>query len=242
MEIRGKGDKVKISSIGDVTISDYTKSATITPEQLQDASLFLEIEKQKYFAIYMEDVDKAQVNVELMKEGMRKAAIGLANVVDDYIFSQYASAGATVTQAALTSANMFSTLTAGLKALQQNNVPSGSEMILEISPAVYEKILLADIVKNFDNKGIIENGYVGTILGMKIYVSNGISTSGSLSRCLLRTRDAITFAEQINMTEAYRSQTTFNDVVRGLQTYGCKVVRPKELVLLALTPAAETTI
>ena len=49
---------------------------------------------------------------------------------------------------------------------------------------------------------------------------------------MIRTKKAIAFAGQINETEAYRPEQLFKDDVKGLDTYGAKVVRPKELYVV----------
>jgi hypothetical protein len=40
----------------------------------------------------------------------------------------------------------------------------------------------------------------------------------------------LTFASQMTEMETIRSETTFGDIVRGLQVYGYKVVKPEALV------------
>ena len=53
-EIREAGNTVKIGSIGDVTIGDYTKDTDITaPETLTDSDQQLEIDQAKYFNFYV---------------------------------------------------------------------------------------------------------------------------------------------------------------------------------------------
>jgi hypothetical protein len=42
--------------------------------------------------------------------------------------------------------------------------------------------------------------------------------------CDIRGKKAIAFAGQINEVEAFRSDTHFADVVRGLDTFGAKVI------------------
>ena len=42
--------------------------------------------------------------------------------------------------------------------------------------------------------------------------------------CDIRGKKAIAFAGQINEVEAFRSQTHFRDVIRGLDTFGAKVI------------------
>jgi hypothetical protein len=45
------------------------------------------------------------------------------------------------------------------------------------------------------------------------------------------TNAAISFAEQINKTEAYRPQDKFADAIKGLALYGAKLVRPDNLAV-----------
>jgi hypothetical protein len=44
------------------------------------------------------------------------------------------------------------------------------------------------------------------------------------------TRDAITFASQITKVETLRSQSTFGNIVRGLNVFGYKVIKSEALV------------
>ena len=60
-EIRASGNTVKIASIGDVTVDDYTKDTDIgDPETLTDAEQSLLINQAKYFNFYVDSVDRAQ--------------------------------------------------------------------------------------------------------------------------------------------------------------------------------------
>jgi len=244
-EIKQKGDKVKINSIGDITINDYTKNNFATGLALQtldDASTMLEITQAKYYHFAVDDVDKAQANQKVMNEGMRKAGLGLNSLADQFIFAKYTEAGNTVT-ATVTSANIISSLAAAIQKLYENDVPEGEEIAFEVSPQVYTKLVLAKIVKDYGNTQILENGKVGQYLNCTIYLSNNVVQVGTLSNCLLRTKAAISYAEQLIDTEAYRlTSEGFGDAVKGLQLYGAKVVKPKEIVCLALTTSAESTI
>lgn len=245
-EIKSKGSKVRITSIGDVTIKDYVRDTDIAaPDRAQDAGMFLEITEQKYFNVGLDDVDKAQSKDDVMGELQRKAGVSIANTMDDFVFAKYVDAGNTIT-ATLTSANVFSTLTQVLRWFQRQNVSEGMKKILEVSPEVAEKMILAKIVKDMNNSDIIKSGKIGEFFGMDIYASTGIVTSGTypttLSHCIARTEDAITFAEQFEKIEAYRPEKRFEDALKGVYVYGAKTVRPKELIHLALTCASETAI
>jgi hypothetical protein len=77
---------VKVASIGDVSIGDYTKDTDIdNPEILTDADQTLVIDQQKYFNFYIDSVDRAQQNVNVLDEAMRRAAYKLNDTADSYI-------------------------------------------------------------------------------------------------------------------------------------------------------------
>lgn len=248
-EITGLGSSVKINSINTPTIGDYVPNSTIiTPEQLKDESRMLTIEKAKYFAFYIDKVDKKQATSGVMEEGIRKAVIGLKDAAEQYIANLYPQAGATVTQATLTSANIFSTLEKAKTILFENNVPKDGEIILEVTPDVWQKMVLADIVYNNQNNGeTIRKGQYSPVLGMKVFMSNNLVFSRTNenvanSKCLMRTKAAIGYAEQIMDTVKYMPESSFSEAVKGLHVYGAKVLKPREFVSLDLTSAAETTI
>lgn len=245
-EITGLGSKVKINSINTPTIGDYVpNSTTITPEQLKDESRMLEIEKAKYFAFFLDAVDNKQSTGGLLEEGLRKAVIGLKDSAEQYIAGLYTQAGTTVTQGSLTSGNVFSTLMQAKTALMANNAREDS-IILEVSPYIWQKMILADIIYT-DTGNTIRSGAFSPVLGMKVFVSNNLSTTVTSTTvaqtyCLMRTNEAIGYAEQIMKTEKYMPENSFSDAIKGLHVYGAKVIKSKELVCLNLTTAAETTI
>ena len=85
-EIREAGNTVKIASIGDVTIGDYTKDTDIAdPEALTDDEQTLLIDQQKYFNFYVDSIDQAQQNVNVLDEAMRRSAWGLREKADDFL-------------------------------------------------------------------------------------------------------------------------------------------------------------
>ena len=95
------------------------------------------------------------------------------------------------------------------------------------------------------NRETLLNGKIGRAAGFEIKESNNLSgaTSGTLAvaggvyTILAGVKDAATFAEQINKTEAFRPEDGFNDAVKGLHLYGAKVTRPYALASIAVTQA-----
>ena len=93
----------------------------------------------------------------------------------------------------------------------------------------------------------LTNGKVmaGKIRGFRIYCSNNLPFIGTGGGTLASTgsRDssnvgfvvaghdaAVATASQINKTETLRSQTSFADIIRGLQLYGRKILRPEAII------------
>lgn len=241
-EITAKGNKVKINSVLSPTIGDYEPGVTvITPETIKDESRLLEITESKFFAFELDDIDEKQANSGVMAEAIRKATVGLNDVAEQFIAAKYLDAGITITETDLDTSNIYSTLMDARTALRENNVGETTEVILEVTPDVYQKIVLADIVFT-DNSKTAKSGKWSEVLGMMIYVSNNLEKTGRNSHCIMRTKDAIAYAEQINKVEKYRPPNGFKDAVKGLHLYGGKTVKPKEMAHLDLTTVDDTVV
>lgn len=240
-EIGSGGDTVKINSIGDVTIGTYTPNSTsITPEQLNDYQTTLAIDQKKYFAFKIDDVDKAQVNANVMDEAMQSAAWGLKNAADEYIAALYTDAGNTITSTAIDSTNaLASVLTLG-QYLSQENVPEDGRWLV-IPPWFKTKLLLAKalVTDNGAAADAFTNGKVGRVGGFDLYESNNVSNDGTTYYIMAGTKKAISFAAQVNKVEAYRPEASFSDAVKGLYVYGAKVVYPDALAVLTATVGSE---
>lgn len=240
--ISGLGSKVKINSINTPTIADYVPNVTnITPEQLKDESRMLEITRSKFFAFYLDDVDDKQTTGGILTEGLRKAVIGLKDVAEQFVATSYLEAGSTVDENDLTSGNVLSTLMEARTNLYENNVTEGMEVVLEVTPAVWQKMVLADIVYT-DTGNTIRQGKFSPVLGMKVFMSNNLVVSGDEHNCIMRTKEAVGYAEQIMKTEKYKPENSFSEAVKGLHVYGMKVLKPKEIVRLQLEIGDETVI
>ena len=230
-EISEAGDSVKISSIGRISVDDY--SGSVSYETLEDSSIRMNIDQQKYFGFEIDDVDAVQSNANEMDEAMSEASYALNDASDQFLAGFYTDADITVTEGSLDSAAVYELITEVQKELTLNNVPADSPKWMIVEPWVYQKMLLAEIDASTDNISTLGEGAVMGTMGFDIYVSNNLTNS------MAGTYRSIAFAEQIIETEAMRSQDSFADRVRGLYVYGGKVVRNDELVNLDLTVASE---
>lgn len=238
-EIKNKGAVVKICGVGDVSVKDYTKNTDMSVAQaLSDTVKELSIDQAKYFNFQIDDIDKAQCTPKLMNAAMKIAASSLANEADKYVYSLYSEAENTITENNATVDNIVDLIIDARTKLYANNVTDAYEVVIEVSPEIASLILKAKVNLATDNSGALEAGCLGSIGGCKVFVSSNIvgdteSVSGKkMHKCLVRTKRAIAFAEQLSEIEAYRPEKRFSDAVKGLHLYGAKVVYPREMVVL----------
>ena len=238
-DITQKGSVVKICGTGAINISDYTKNTDMSaPQSLSDTVKELSIDQAKYFNFQIDDIDRAQATPKLMSAAMSAAANALANESDKYIFSLQSSAASRSSYANITPDNILDTIIEARRKLYESNVTDAHEVFLEVSPGVAAIILKAKILKSTDNVEALETGCLGMVAGCKVFVSNNINKETntaegiSLHRCMMRTRRAIAYAEQLSEIEAYRPESRFSDAVKGLHLYGASVIYPEELFVL----------
>ena len=238
-DIKQCGDRVKICGVGPVSVFNYTKNSNLPdPVALSDNARELIINQAKAFNFQIDDIDAAQARPGLMDAAIRQAADALADAADKYIYSLHTEVAEAniVTVVEVTPENIFSTILDAVLNLQKKGVRD--DLILEVSPYIASILLKAKLNMLSDNNAIIENGCIGYIAGCKVFVSNNINTRTegmeTFSQCFLRTKRAITFAEQLSEIEAYRPELRFADAVKGLHLYGAKIVCPDEIMVLSL--------
>ena len=234
-EIKQKGDRVKILGVGPISVQDYTKNTNLTnPPALNDNVRELVIDQAKAFNFQIDDIDRAQSSPKIMDEALRLAAQALANEADRYVFELYTEVDEenVKTYDGVDETNIVDYILSGVLQLQNNGVTDG--IVLEVSPDVAALILKAKINLSTNNDQTLEKGCIGSIAGCKIFVSKNVGYDEGYYKCLMRTKRAIAFAEQLSEVEAYRPELRFADAVKGLMLYGAKIVYPNEIVVLDL--------
>jgi len=94
-----------------------------------------------------------------------------------------------------------------------------------------------------DKGGLVNGISIGNLHGFDVYVSSnlpsvgtGSATSGSGNQntnfgvLVAGHSSAVATASQINKVESYRDPESFADIVRGMQMYGRKILRPEGIV------------
>lgn len=242
-EIRSAGNTVKIASVGDVTIGDYTQNTNIDdPEELTDAAQTLEIDQQKFFHFYVDGIDRAQQNVNILDEAMRRSAWKLRDVADTYLAGLMAAAvpggntlGSEITPIIPTKDDAYEYLVdLGVK-LDEANTPIEGRFV--IVPAWFHGLLLKD--ERFINAGTarsdaaLRNGEVGEAAGFSILKSNNVpNEEGEQYKIIAGHSIATAYVEQVVDVQTYKPEKRFGDAVKGLHVYGAKVVRAANLAMM----------
>ena len=168
----------------------------------------------------------------------------MATAADSYVASliKGVTAAANVTTATAATGDAIKTaIDTAIVAMRERNFDE--EGVVEVTPAVYNalKNVITDLSTN--NPEYITTGKIGNYDGFDVIMSNNMAkdTTGSGTKyayCCVRGKKAIAFADQINEVEAFRHQDFFADAVRGLSTYGGKVIDEKRIQVVKVPLAA----
>ena len=237
------GDVIHFNGLADPLIKAY--SGSVTYETLTAGTVSLFVDQQNYYGFDVTDIEEVMANVDVKGSQAERAAYAIKKTCDSYIMQLYSQAGTTLTaDTTCDTATILSDIGLMKQTLAENNV-SENDMWLVINPWIQLKLELAGIKFQINN-GINGKGGMmwSKVLGFDTFVTTQVFDSATtpVSNIMGGSYNAIVFAEALMKSEALRSETAFATHVRGLHVYGAKVVKPKELVTMALTYTAETAI
>ena len=81
-EIANMGDSVKIIKEPEITVKQYDRGTTITPQDLDDEDFSLTIDKANYFAFKVDDIEEAHSHVNFQSLASDRAAYRLSDQFD----------------------------------------------------------------------------------------------------------------------------------------------------------------
>lgn len=119
--------------------------------------------------------------------------------------------------------------------LDEANAPEQNRFV--VIPAkmagMIKKSELKDASLTGDGASPLRNGRLGVIDRFTVYVSHNLMTSGTGANKVFNViaghKMGFTFASQMTNMESMRAESTFGNIIRGLQVYGYKVVKPEAL-------------
>ncbi len=256
-EIRQMGDTVNIRTTPEITIKTYVKGQTLAVENPDKAKMQLVIDKGEYFACVEDDVDQVQSDIALMDQWSKDASERMKIKIDQRVLTdmltdvsasnkgQTAGAisgnidlGVAGTPEALTKSNVIDLLINMGTVLDEANSPEQDRFV--IIPAKMAGLIkqsdLKDASITGDGSSPLRNGRLGMIDRFTVFVSHNLKkTSGGEFSVIGGHKMGFTFASQMTNMETIRSETTFGNIIRGLQVYGYKVTKPEALATAIVT-------
>lgn len=240
---------VRILAVGDPTIAPYV-GKDINIEEMTDKMQELVIDVQNYFAFEVKDVDKAQSMPGLPEKYQEKSVTRLALKREKFIGALVAGKaqssvneearnaeykeGATnvITATNKTQAAIKIALDEAIITLRENNYDDAG--VIEIGPRNY-KLFKDELIEiKTANDELIKRGVVGTYDSYEVKSTNNVYKDETYEYAIVRSKTAIAFAGQINEVEAGRMEKRFSDYIRGLDTFGAKIIAQDELVCVRI--------
>jgi hypothetical protein len=231
-------------------------------ERPETTAIELLINKGKYFGFTCDDIDAYQSDIKLMNTFSADAAEQMKIAIDSDVLdtisvdhantetfhhhnlgatagviSESYNLGAAAAAVQITKSNVLEYIVDCGSVLDEQNVPeSGRWMVI---PSWFANLIkksdLKDASMTGEGAGVIRNGRIGILDRFTLYLSNNLYSESDTYTCysvLFGTNAAITFAAQMTKMETLRAESTFGDLVRGLNVYGFRVVKPEALGLL----------
>ena len=255
-EIRSMGDTVNIRTQPNITIRDYVKGQNLVVENPDKPKIQLVIDKGEYFSCVEDDVDKVQTDVNLMDMWSKDASEQMKIKIDQRVLTDLlpdisasnrgAAAGAksgafnlgtagaplTVTKDGASATTSIVDLIVDMgTVLDEANAPESDRFLIIPARAagLIKKSELKDASLTGDSTTPLRNGRLGMIDRFTIYVSHNLNVTGGNTSLIAGHKMGFTFATQMTEMETLRAQSTFGNIIRGLQVYGYKVVKPEAL-------------
>lgn len=242
------GDSVKIPSLTtSAGAQSYTRDSTISYSGVSDSSQILTIDQEKYFAYSIDMVDSQQSAVNIANETAYQAGRDLAEAADAYLLQTLFLAGALTiggtgtrflgdssTAVSIAAANTAVTASGAInylgrmsQRLDEADIPADDRWVIcppwFVNYLVQEKVLQAPSV---DGEAAYQNGRVGRAYNFDVRTSTNLTNyNAASSHIYAGHKSAVQFAGKMIEARSFPMETKFAEAVRGLYTYGAKVVR-----------------
>lgn len=230
-EIKNAGDTVRILTVGDINVADYTRSGTLSATTLTDPYDTLVVNQEKYTRFDVDRIDKKQNVIDIIKKYSERAGVAQANTVDQHLHSQYANVdtanviGSSSAPIVITPDNVYSYVAQMAEAMDEGNAPY-SERHLVVHPKMKTAMIQSpEFIKGSAlGDKTVTKGMIGEMCGFTVHVSTNLNSSGGNTPVMALTRDLITYASQITDTEYVpTAEGGFYSILKTLRVYGSKI-------------------
>lgn len=254
-EIKNQGDKVIIRTIPSLAINDYQSGQNLVNQRPDSPTVELLIDRGKYWSAIVDDVQDVQSDIGLMNMWAQDASEQMKITIDTEVLGELypdidaankgatagrisasLNLGATGAPLAITRSNILDFILSMGQALDEQNRPeTGRFLVLPYWATTLLKLSdIKDASLSGDGTSPLRNGRVGMIDRFTIYQSNNLPNvadgANQAFTCYAGVKQGLTWASQVTKTETLRAESTFGNIMRGLQVYGFKVIDGKSLV------------
>jgi len=244
------GNKLNLTKLSAsvVNVRDYSKDTDFAnaPDVGTDSRETLDLNQQKYFNVYVDDIDRVQSRPDIMDGILYQAGRLIAQAVDlnirtETLDSLPAASKATYTREPANQSKawreglVFDILNTKTTRIKQN---WPRDMIKLVIGARVEGAIIRYMIEN----GIggdrlatdaLRAGEMGRFLGLDVYVDTNIDDSANTlgnTLYVMCTTDSVVYAGQIQQMEFYRPEKRFGDAVKGLYVYGSERLYDERVV------------
>ena len=248
-EIRSAGDRVVIPTFtGTVAVKDYTPNTNIAdPELVDTTTQELAISEQKYFHIYVDDIDRVQARPDLMEAFMTTAAIEISEEIDNFCENLYT--GTAVAASRLLTIGSSSALEKGgtiagnktaiekllfeLPELKRKmfeakivEAPNGFSLIVtpEVFASFERYFMLSSTASEVLAPRVIRGTIDPRLNGFNIVRTSNLPKTADKHQLIATNLVAGSFISQITEMVPYRPEKRFGDAIKALYVYGGKIV------------------
>jgi hypothetical protein len=250
-EIAGYGAQVKIRTIPDVVVADYTIGIGLSPQYPSSVSKVLAIDQAKSFAVALSTVDARQSDIDLADVFANDGSIGLRIAADADMLetipaqvsvdnfgntagydSNSLILGESSTPLTVTKATVVEFIVDLGTVLDEQNVSDEGRWL--VAPPWFVALIKKSDLKIAslagDGVSILRNGKVGEIDRFTIYQSRSLlkqTSPGPATYVMFGHSAGLTFAAQIVECQMIDNPSDFGYIIRGLMVFGYQVIEGK---------------
>jgi N4-gp56 family major capsid protein len=247
MPMKGKkGDTIHIPkpTRGDASVKNPETQVSLIAAT--ESEVVVTIDKHYEYSRLIEDITDVQALSSLRRFYTEDAGYALARQVDTDLFAEVdglatkyeADAGGLVAwttgaPAAITDV----AIRAAIQKLDDNDVPMDNR-VLVVPPSAINALRGIDryMSSDFMNDGRVQNGKVGALYGVDVYVSTNCPTPEAGARLgVMMHKDAFVLAEQLGVrTQTQYKQEWLSDLMTADTIYGVQTLRAENAVALVV--------
>ena len=219
------GDRIHRPYPNDLMVNDYVKYTDTVAQDLVGTDEYLDIDQSKEISFAIDEVDWIQMKYDLENSYVERAAYRLANDIDGKVLAEVANAnvsldawdiGGTPWNAiSLSVSNCLNAIMTAWAKLTANGCEMDKTWALVVSPKVASIIGQTVATDWFSLADLaLKNGYAGNFAWYKVYSSNNVEHSRTISFSSVVATDAITIAG-VTFTFVSSLSTTAWTVLKG---------------------------